>query len=413
MRHRTTLLGFPPLLGAPASAQRAPLWNVGIEDKRAISYLIAAVGEGKVVFVSGAEVTASNFERAIVAALDTTTGLPLWVEEGEEAAGEHGTKESAFTQLVLTKSSVVVGGQSGRARDTRESRHGRGGAPRARPEDRRAPLDAEGPRTPVAPRAGRGGWKRRSPRDDRGRSRGADRPPRRRPSRDGYAALGRDHGPDAGNPLLAGAAAAGRRVAIVGEQVGDGEPGDSDLFVRVQRHEDRCSRLGRGVRRWTTSASPRPTVLAKGRRLFVGGAEEREGPDQDYLVRAYDLATGNVRWTQTAPLDGSDRTTALALTGSTLLSYTEPTFSGGTLRAHDVRTGLVRWDEDFAEESVVFGMGAKGRRVVVPQVNATFGLDTKTGARVFEGTVGGLLATIVGNQVFVATRTGTASFDTR
>jgi outer membrane protein assembly factor BamB len=400
------------LLAAPAGAQRAPLWDVGIEE-RELDFMPGIAAEGKVVFVSGQEVLDDGLDtgRAIVAALDARTGAPIWVEEGEAATANPAgaNPESVFTQVVAAKRAVIVGGYREVEGDPEGTVEGM-----LRSYDRKtgglrwshefANLSFQLVRVAVTGNVvllattfgtaptnvfiGAYDLTTGTPLWD-----------------DTYAS--------AASPSLLDIAASGRFVAIVGEQLGDGDPGDSDLYVRT--YDAKTGAPGWNETFGEDDRAERGTVaIAKGRRLFVGGSTRPIGENENYLVRAYDFATGAAKWTQTTVEANDFSARALALSGSTLVSFSDSSFAGGTVRAHDVKTGIVRWDEDVPGTGIVFGVAAKGRRVVVPQPTEVLGFDLKNGATVFEGTTANArAAAISGKSAFVVTETGAAAFDVR
>ncbi|HEX2484128.1 MAG TPA: hypothetical protein VHQ66_02435, partial [Myxococcota bacterium] len=107
-----TLLVLGLLLASAASAQRAPTWNVPIEERDV--ELESATAKGAVVYVAGREQVDPEqaIYRGVVAALHAVSGAVLWVGEGETATDKTGgaTSDSTLGPLALADGVVVAGG---------------------------------------------------------------------------------------------------------------------------------------------------------------------------------------------------------------------------------------------------------------------------------------------------------------
>jgi outer membrane protein assembly factor BamB len=111
---------------------------------------------------------------------------------------------------------------------------------------------------------------------------------------------------------------------------------------------------------------------------------------------------------QTLQVAGSKSVVTLAVNGSNLLAMCEDAGGVAVLRAHDTRSGAVRWDTEIdGWWSSVRSVAAKGERVIVsgsPQsaeVSGTYGVDTRTGEIAWQAETYGVPAAIVGKQAYV------------
>jgi len=382
--------------GGDAAAQRAPDWHGTIEDRDPV--LGWAAVNGNLSFVAGSELAdvVSDFERGLIAALDSRSGDLLWVEEGETATGHDGprTGVSFLGPLVLSKGVVVAGGGRQLAGPTPGVPTPEG-VVRAYDQKTGALLWSKridgGNATLVAASGGIA---------FAGTTVGtAEEPSIQLNAYDllsGAPLWDEDYGADE-NARLAALVTTGRRVVLVASQDG---PGMHDIAVRV--HDTKTGDFLFGDVYDEGDSEVARVAAVRGRRLFVGGSREDASMERDGLLLGYDLGKRTRIWDHSLAEAGNQSSLALAASGSAVFALT---LGQGALvlRAHDGRTGVVRWDEDL-DVDVTFtpdSVAAKGRRVVVGLDSAVFAFDSRNGTPAWDSTAGGLDAAIGGKWVVV------------
>jgi outer membrane protein assembly factor BamB len=142
--------------------------------------------------------------------------------------------------------------------------------------------------------------------------------------------------------------------------------------------------------------------LARGRTLVAGGYAT-EGGRLDELLVAYDIRTGSELWSSVPSLPGDQYITALGLAGSRLIALGSVNDGGPGLRALHIRSGVTVWDEtfDFDTGRVIFSFGVSKSRIVLATPDGIFGLDARSGRRVWDSDSTGYCAAIAGGAVVV------------
>jgi outer membrane protein assembly factor BamB len=145
------------------------------------------------------------------------------------------------------------------------------------------------------------------------------------------------------------------------------------------------------------------TGLAKGRRLVAGGYVIEDGRFDELLV-AYDIRTGSELWSSVLSLPGDQYLTALGLAGSRVIVVGGDVSRGDpALRAVHIRSGVTLWDESFDLDLnlMVLSLGTSKSRLVLATSAGIFGLDARSGKRVWESDLWGYCAAISGGAAIV------------
>ncbi|HEX2485089.1 MAG TPA: PQQ-binding-like beta-propeller repeat protein, partial [Myxococcota bacterium] len=396
------LLVLGLLLASAASAQRAPTWNVPIEQRDV--ELESATAKGAVVYVAGREQVdpAQAIYRGVVAALDAVSGAVLWVGEGETATDNTGgaTSDSTLGPLALGDGVVVAGGVREVTGPALE------GVVRAYDQATGTLLwakriaNAEETQVAVSEGIAFAATLRSSPR--------------------GIVLEAYDiaTGELLWDETLGGALALPRFGAIVAAPgavavVGSDADETGGTFVSV--HDPLTGALlwddvrdEEGEREFGFAAA------VSGSRLFVGGVQVDAESDGDELLLAYDVALGTPLWARAEPRDGSQQVVALVANGAGLVSLVREG-DDYTVRARRARTGAPRWDEtiDVAQGFGSRALAAKGRRIVVGVHSGVFAFDARTGRRVWNAVRDAFGVAIRGKQAFAAGFDGAAAYPLR
>ena len=385
------------LTGGAAGAQRAPAWHGSIEDRDPT--LGWAAVNGNLSFVAGSELAdvLNDFERGLIAALDSRSGDLLWVKEGDTATGKDGPRTgfSFLGPLALSKGVVVAGGARQLAGPTPDAPTVEG-VVRAYDQKTGALLWSkriDGGNTTLVAASGGIAFA--------GTTVGTSEEPSIQLNAydllSGSPLWDETYGADE-NARLAALVTTGRSVALVASQDG---PGMRD--IAVQAYDAKTGGFLFGDVYDDGDSEVAHVAVARGRRLFVGGSRTDASMEQDDLLLAWDLGKRTRIWDHSLAKDGNQSSVALAASGSALFALTLGQGDDLVLRAHDGRTGVVRWDEDlnvfvtFSPDSVA----AKGRRVVVAVDSGVFAFDSRSGAPAWDSMTGGLDGAIGGKWVVV------------
>src|SRR5262245_17404258 len=322
----------------PVAAQQPTLWETPIELPQV--FLDGIATKGKLVFVGGSQLVneVEGFQGQIIGAFDAKTGEQVWFEEGDSATGNTGGAqgEAFLAPLVVAKNIVVAGGGREVAGPDLE------GAVRAYDAKTGTLLWSKhlvsanftevavvGSRVFSAAVVGSeigdpfielDAWDLVT----------------------GDPLWTKTHGPGAADPVVLALAAAGKYVAVVGQQKGVA-PGTTDLLVRMYDAAtgdflwDDIYDAGDGSDAGLCAA-------IKGKLLYVGGTQTPQGGDRDTLLRAYDVATGFSPWTQSPAEAGDQVVTAMAVSGNRIATSYLANFVDYGVRAHVAKTGQVQWN---------------------------------------------------------------------
>ena len=382
----------------PVAAQQPTLWETPIELQQVLLDGIAT--KGKLVFVGGSQLVneVQGFQGQIIGAYDAKTGEQAWFEEGDVATGNvSGAQGEAFlAPLVVAKNIVVAGGGREVAGPDFE------GAVRA--------YDAKTGTLLWSKHLASASFTEVAVVGSRVFSAAVVDGEIGAPfiELDAWDLVTGDplwtktHGPGAADPAVFALAAAGKYVAVVGQQNGVA-PGTTDLLVRVYDAAtgdflwDDIYDAGDGNDAGFCAA-------IKGKLLYVGGAQTPQGGDRDTLLRAYDVATGFSPWTQSPAEAGDQVVTAMAVSGNRIVTSYLANFLDYGVRAHVAKTGQVQWNKlmGVSLNFVPANLALNGQRCIVPTDEAIFALQAKTGEPAWDAPSASIVAAIQGSRTFVA-----------
>jgi hypothetical protein len=139
----------------------------------------------------------------------------------------------------------------------------------------------------------------------------------------------------AGDGVFDSAVVRGRRVVAIG--------GNSAWLVQAYDTDTGAplwgDRFGNGV-------SNRAIGVAEhAGRVFVGGRARPPGATLNWLVRAYDAASGQVLWEDYAGGGISGQATSLAVGGNRVIAVGQCCASDWLVRTYDARTGEIQWED--------------------------------------------------------------------
>ncbi len=192
-------------------------------------------------------------------------------------------------------------------------------------------------------------------------------------------------------------ALAGHVVAAAGRVRSSG---NDDWFVRAYDRQT-------GAILWSdqynlTNGNDRANAIAAGRTTFVTAGHVRNAAgDDDWAVRAYDARTGQLLWQdQYDPAAGDDDAAAVTILANKAIAVGHVTTGAGDtdwfVRAYDLQTGAILWSDQFdavAGDDEALAVLGRGRSVFVAGRVMNGNANTDFTVRAYDAATGNLLWT--------------------